>query len=205
MVFILCLAFQACAQKRAEPVDSPKVHFAVDSSLIATSVIDTVLSISFASPKGWQSLSSKALKSAENVAMSSVVESELENLKATPQLLYAWIHESSGSVITVSRFPGFDTGDSSATLREYEKYYRSTSPNADVRGAFFYSGFFKVHQLMVSGEQRVIFKIIFSSSRLRSPIQFDFVVPRTVYAQMIKTIESVAGSVEIHPINKSTY
>ena len=136
--------------------------------------------------------------------MSSLVESPRESLKATPQLLYAWTHASSGSVITVSKFPGFDTGDSSITLREYEEYYRGASPNTEVKRAVFYSDGFKVHQLMVSDDQRVTFKMIFSLSRLKSPIQFDFVVPRTSYAQMIKTIESVAGSVAIHSINKST-
>jgi len=76
-------------------------------------------------------------------------------------------------------------------------------PQGEVKMALFTTKTFKIHQLMASDEKRVNFKMVFSSLQLKKPIQFDFVVPRGAYPQMVKTIESVAGSVEVHPSNTS--
>lgn len=111
------------------------------------------------------------------------------------EIKYAWTDTLSGGVVTVSQFPGFDTSDSSRTLREYKNFYQMKMPGADVKTTVFLSNEFKVHQLLVSDSERVLFKMIFSSNQLPRPVQFDFSVPIHVYSQLIRTIESVAGSV----------
>ena len=167
-------------------------------------MMDTTLGVSFSAPKGWRTLSPNLLRNAQRTAVRSLRESRLESPEGTPRILYAWTDTLSGSVITVARFPGFDSRDSSTTLREFERYHRSAAPRADVKGAVFYSNDLKIHQLLVSDDQRVLFKMIFSATQLKCPVEFDFAVPKALYPQFIKTIESVAGSVEIYRINKST-
>jgi len=204
VALIIGLGFLACAQKRTESLPPQDVHFSVDSSLIAAPIIDTALGVGFSPPKGWRALSPNLLRNAQRTAIRSLRESRLESPEGTPQILYAWTDTLSGSVITVARFPGFDARDSSTTLREFERYHRSAAPRADVKGAVFYSNDFKVHQLLASDDQSVLFKMVFSATQLKCPVEFDFAVPKALYPQFIKTIESVAGSVEIYPINKPT-
>lgn len=197
----VCFALLACAQDRARPTGLQEIQFAVDSSLIASSISDTALGISFAPPRTWDAVPAKALKAAQREATSRSDVSPGITRTGGPDLLYAWSHAPSGGVITIATFADFDTRDSSVTLQEFEKYYKSAMPQGEVKMALFTTKAFKVHQLMASDENRVNFKMIFSSLRLRKPIQFDFVVPRGAYPQMVRTIESVAGSVEVHPSN----
>jgi hypothetical protein len=201
----LLLTLASCSEKRPEPARPQEVRFFVDSALVTPSVADTVLGISFSPPKGWQPLSQRLLLKAEGTVAQTIGDTSTVNPQEAPHILSAWRDPGSGSVLLVSRFPGFDTADSSSTLREYEQYYAHAVPSADVRGTLFSSSGFKVHQLLVSDSQKVIFKMVFSSNGLKSPIQFDFVVPQVAYPQFIKTIESVAGSVTIHSPIKPTH
>ncbi|TSA24850.1 hypothetical protein D4R75_00560 [bacterium] len=199
----VCFALLACAQDRPIPAGLQEIQFAVDSSLVNPSILDTALGISFAPPRTWDAVPAKALKAAQREAASHSDVSPGIHRTGGPNLLYAWSHAPSGGVITIASFADFDTGDSSVTLQEFAKYYRSAMPQGEVKMALFTTKTFKIHQLMASDEKRVNFKMVFSSLQLKKPIQFDFVVPRGAYPQMVKTIESVAGSVEVHPSNTS--
>ena len=195
----ICLVFLACAQNSPKPPGLPNIQFTVDSALIGARITDTALGFSFAPPNAWHPVPGKSLSVAQVEAKERSQEPVTKKERAAPELLYAWDHPSTGSVVLVASFMNFDTRDTSVTMQEFEKYYRGLSPNADIRPTLFSTKGFKVHQLMVVDNQRVVFKMVFSSPRLKMPIHFDFIVPRGSYPQLIKTIESVAGSVGVYP------
>jgi hypothetical protein len=196
---VLCLVFLACTQHSPKPPGLPNIQFAVDSSLIGARITDTTLGFSFAPPRAWDPLPGKSLTEAQREAAERSEVVVTKKPTAAPELLKAWNHPATGSVVVMTSFMNFDTRDTSGTIQEFEKYYRGLSPNADIRSTVFSTKTFKVHQLMVVDDQRVNFKMVFSNPRLKKPIQFDFVVPRGSYPELVKTIESVAGSVEFYP------
>jgi hypothetical protein len=194
-----CLFLLACTQHSPRSPVLPGIQFAVDSALVVSRLVDTALGFSFTPPRGWNRLPGKSLTVAQREATERSQVPVAKRQSAAPELLNAWNHPPTGSVVVVTSFMNFDTRDTSSTIQGFEKYYRGLSPNADIRSTVFSTKTFKVHQLMVVDDQRVNFKMVFSNPRLKKPIQFDFVVPRGSYPQLIKTIESVAGSIELYP------
>ncbi|MCX6135232.1 MAG: hypothetical protein NTU47_15605 [Ignavibacteriales bacterium] len=194
----ICSAVLGCTQHNPKPAGPQDIRFAVDTSLVGPAFSDTALGVSFAPPKGWKALSKNTLEAAQRAAAERSKGVTGKGRLGQPELLYAWSHPSSGSVVTIASFAGFDTNDSSMTMQEFESFFRASTPNAEIKSALFSAKGFKVHQLRVIDDQRVNFKMVFSSVRLKKPIQFDFAVPRGSFPLMIRTIESVAGSVEVY-------
>lgn len=194
-MLVFTVSMCSCGRDQQEEESTQTLKFKVDRSLLSSMVEDSVLSISFSAPKGWRELSKEVLMKAQLTAREQRIGIEGSEVSDTPEIKYAWTDTLSGGVVTVSQFPGFDTSDSSRTLREYKNFYQMRMPVVDVKTTVFFSNGFKVHQLLVSDSERVLFKMIFSSNRLPRPVQFDFSVPISAYSQLIRTIESVAGSV----------
>ena len=197
LVLILTLVLAACSGKQAGPARLQEVSFRVDTGLVAQRHADTALGFSFCSPKDWVLLSQELLEEAERRTARSLPTSPNARPGAVPHIICGWSDPATASVLLVSEFTGFDTRDSSSTLRGFEEYYTRSAPSADVRAAVFVSKGLKIHQLMVSDTKNVLFKMVFSSAGLRKPVQFDFAVPQAAYPQVVKTIESVAGSVAV--------
>lgn len=196
LLLLVALTLTACGQKRNETNTLQTVHFKVDSSLLAQSVVDDALGVRFSPPKGWQAIPEKVLKTAERFARLPIGDTLKTHSSGRPRVSYAWSDALTKSVVIVSQFPNFDTSDSSRTLQEYKSHYQVNTPDADVRTTVFYSKGFKVHQLRLSNSEHVLFKMVFSNPQIKHPVQFDFVVPAQVYSRFITTIESVAGSID---------
>ena len=197
------VVWSSCQQKRDVDTSPETVRFAVDRSLLGAIIVDTALGVEFSPPRGWEKVSAQSLKRAEGSALVRLPDTAKHSKGAVPRLLYAWTHAESGSVVIVSAVPHFDTQDSSSSLQEYLQLYRSEPDLEDIRASVFYDGTFKVHQLLVTRQASVLFKMIFSVGRTPSPVEFDFTITRDAYPQLIKTIESVAGSLELHQTNTS--
>ncbi|MBM4161050.1 MAG: hypothetical protein FJ217_08120 [Ignavibacteria bacterium] len=199
----LLIVWSSCQQKRSGNTGPETVRFAVDPALLEARIVDTTLGFEFSPPKGWEKVSAQSLKQAEGAALVRLADTAQHTKSTVPRLLYAWTHAASGSIVMVSAVPHFDTQDSSSSLQEYLQLHRSGPDLEDARASVFYDGTFKVHQLLVTRRGSVSFKMIFSVGRMPSPVQFDFIISRDAYPQLVKTIESVAGSFELHLTNTS--
>jgi hypothetical protein len=169
--------------------------FNVDGSLLSAGIQDSVLLISFQSPKGWHRLPRTIIEKAQQSAQEKFEGTSRGNASHSLEVRHAWNDTTTGGVMTVSRLTTFDPSDSSRTIREYENLYRESTPDADIKKGVFYTNGLKVHQLRCSSFDRVLFKMVFTNERLPYAVQFDFSIPRDTYQQLIRTIESVTGSV----------
>ena len=169
--------------------------FNVDGSLLSTAIQDSVLLISFQSPKGWHRLPRTIIAKAQQSAQEKLEWTSKGKASHSLEVRHAWNDTTTGGVMTVSRLATFDPSDSSRTIREYENLYRESTPDADIKKGVFYANGLKVHQLRCSTFNRVLFKMVFTNERLPYAVQFDFSIPVDTYPQLIRTIESVTGSV----------
>jgi len=191
---LLILTLGACGGDSQEKEVAQSLVFEVERSLLTPLIHDSTLSISFSAPRGWNMLSKELLKQGQDHARRRAGAVGQATV-FSPVISCAWNDTLSGSVMTVSLFPGFDTSDSSRTIREYKDYFESRRAGVDVTTTVFTSNGFRVHQVRVLDSDRILFKMIFSDKGLPTAVQFDFSIPKGS-SQLIRTIESVAGSIE---------
>ena len=203
LLYIVFLLILGCSGRRNDGVASNEINFAIDHSLLSEPLSDSTLQISFSPPRNWTRLSDDVLHLAEREAlMRSIGDSSVSRNQFLAK--YGFIDSVSQSLMLVSSLPQFDVSDSSATMRDYTMFAKRDS-SSDVRANVFISKVKKIHQLLTIGNNLVAFKMIFSLTGHPSKVGFDFIIPKNAYPQFIKTIESVAGSVEfIHSIKPSS-
>jgi len=184
-----------CAQREEEKSSNlGPVVFNVVDSLLAKTVTDSVLMISYRSPSGWKEIPSRILDSAMKT-----VDIRLNTASDITKLRSGYFDKSSGSILLFSRIDSFDVSDSSITMRNMAEYYRKTDSTASIQANVFLTGPFKVHQLLVTSKSRVIIKMVLNVADPAPPI-FDmtFYIPMAFYTQKVKTVESVVGSIHTH-------
>lgn len=200
---LLCIVFfliLGCSSRQSDGVASNEINFAIDRSLLSESMSDSTLQISFSPPRNWTRLSDAVLHHTERETLRrSFGDSSVSRNQFLAK--YGFIDSVSQSLILVSSLPRFDVSDSSATMRDFTMFAKRDS-SSDVRANVFISKGKKIHQMLTIGNDLVAFKMIFSLTGYPSKVSFDFIIRKNVYPQFIKTIESVAGSVEFIHSNK---
>jgi hypothetical protein len=184
-----------CAQREKKSEELPTLTFDTTDSLVAERTLDSLLAISFRPPKGWVRL--------PNASIDSAVKGLNPTLRAfvdqTPTIRTVFIDKSSGSYFVATKLDSFTLADTALIGQRAVEYYRAMDSTSVVRSAVFRWGPFLVQQVMVIGSQTVILKMIFSRSEIRrQPFEWDFQIPKTLYPDKARTVESVVGSLQIH-------
>ena len=193
VLLLLALDLEGCTheQKKTKAIDA-LVFDSVDS-LLSERIADSVLSISYRPPKGWDRLSRTLLDSAVKLGAPEHGAVHASGIMA------AFVDRRSGSAFVTARVDSFDMSDSSVSVKNICEYIRNQDSTADVRSAVFRWGPFRVHQIMAIARTRVSLKMIFDLMEERAPMfEWDFDTPRDLYSDKAKTIESVVGSLQIH-------
>lgn len=195
-----CFILFGCIQKRIVTSQQNELVFSVDEKLLGDAIQDSSLQITFAPPKNWIRISDSVLRIAQDQAFAHTDKEQSSDSIMIGK--YGFRDAVSNSVIVISQLASFDTTDTSKDLESYKKLAQKKDSSASINTSFFFSHGLKVHQLMDTDVHSVSFKMVFSHKSLAHVIQFDFIVPMAAYKSLVKTIESVAGSVYlIHSIS----
>ena len=185
----------SCGQSNEPSQQFEELSFAVDKSLLGPSFTDSTLGFSFHPPMGWEKVPDTTMVKARET-LSDVIGQESDSQVSS---LRFFINLEKGSSCVLSRLLGLDlSGQVQGSLEEFESQLRDKFPGANVKKGAFRIDDLKVFQFLVTDDQRVIFKLVCWGSP-KQIIQVDYVVPRSVYRQQIKAIESSIGSFRLLP------
>ena len=193
IILSACLVLAGCMQKRPGTAEQNELIFSVDEKLLGDAIQDSSLQLVFAPPKNWIRIPDLAVQAAKDQAFARAGKKRAADTAVMGK--YGFRDAASNSVVLISQLALFDTSDTSTDLESYKKQAQKMDSSATIQTTTFFSHGLKVHQLMVAGAQTASFKMIFSHKSLAHVVQFDFIVPMTAYKSLVKTIESVAGSV----------
>lgn len=166
------------------------MQFAVDSTLLGTVVEDADLGLRFQPPRGWEALSAAQVDSIR-FALRTV---ETERLRPK----HVFLHPGQRSVLTVSTLLRDTTVTFAEQMASYEQALASQFPEGAVQKARFLKDDMPVTQFLIQTGEVVNFKIILFEGARHLP-QLDYLVPRTQYPQMARSLESSIGSISRFP------
>ena len=110
-----------------------------------------------------------------------------------------FVDKASESYFVATKLDSFSLRDTAIVEDRAIDYYKGMDSTTIVRSAVFRWGPFQIQQLMVIASQRVTLKMIFSQSEIHGqPFEWDFQIPRPLYPDKARTVESVVGSLQIH-------
>lgn len=189
----------SCSRHEKIPVNLPILTFNVVDSLLADRVVDSTLAISYRPPRGWKRFSESVVDSALKRARGAVAQMTGGNL----HVLAAYGDNESAAVFVAVRLDSSFQADSIATDVRIVQYLNAEDSTADTRQDAFMCGPFAVQQFMTVSANEVSLKLIFDMLGQKSPMfEWDFRIPKSVYPDKARIIESIVGSLQ--PINPST-
>lgn len=189
IVLLLALLI-SCGKSNEPPQQFEELSFEINEALLGPSFADSTLRFSFHPPIGWEQVPDTTMEKVQE-ELSDVIGQE-NGIQVTP--IRFFINKEKGSSCTLSRVIGLDLSrQAQGSLEEYESLLRAKFPGASVKKGTFRIHEINVFQFLITDEQRVIFKLLCSDFQ-KQTFQVDYVVPRSVYRQQIKAIESSIGS-----------
>ncbi len=175
--------------ENTKPPDESLV-FQVDQTRLEPAITDPTLKIEIAAPKGWTVLDDGTLAQ----VIDQLDDTLTQGLQMTPQ--WVFLNEATRAMCVVSRLEAVKATPDGTLLQTLESAYRSQFPMAKVQRATFRKDAFRVHQLIVVATDFVLIKLICDAPK--SPVfEVDYVVPRDVYKQELRAIESSIGSLSL--------
>ncbi len=183
---------------RNEPRDAVEtLVFSVDSTLMGGESLvleDNGVAVGF--PAGWLPLEASAVARLDSAAHIVIGDDA-----PVQQCLSARTDSTGQSIFALT---AIKTRDTAAVARLLDRYAgAAVAPGVEMRRARFRSGAFIVSQLLVMSADLVVFRMIYTSEGASAAVQLDWYVARAQYEALVRTIESVAGSVRRLPTNHS--
>lgn len=176
-----------CGQERQEASsDMPRMSFDVDTTRLGAPVQAAAYDIAFRPPAGWAPLSSAEL---DSMSHAGTALSDTAALRP----LYVFLDATQGSVLSVGRL----RLDTTATFGEQMKQYGASLNQQfgdTLRQAQFMKDELYMAQFLAQPEGLVNFKLVFEAPS-EGLLQFDYVVPQSVYPQEVRSVESSIGSI----------
>lgn len=180
MAFLLLLFSLACQTEQAKQDD---MEFQVDAALLDTIIWEESLEIAYSSPKNWTSL---PLDSALATGINKLSDNTIKN---KINAIYADSAKQCFLVVNSLLEPGGVLLPPNA-----ESLSKQTGIEWTMKeDRFRYAGF-EVKQFFLISEEWVSFKLQFAPEA-GPPFQLDFLVPKVLYPQKARIVESVIGSV----------
>ncbi len=191
----LALAVAACDREggRLGPRDVPAMAFQVDESLLGPPVTEPGLGIVFRPPAGWAPADPAMHR---DLRRQVEVERRPGDPLATDPVLLFGIAETP-AVCKVGRFfePPAE-GLTRAWIARCLEEMRRQVPAEVHEDLYAIGGEVVAAQFLAQNSQMVLFRII-CQGRTGEPVMVDYVMPRTLYAQQVRAVESSIGSVRM--------
>lgn len=183
----LVLLGLGCGQQDEEASSAiPRMSFDVDTTRLGAPVQAADYDVAFRPPAGWALLSSAEL---DSMSQAGAALSDTAALRP----LYVFLDSTQGSVLSVGRL----RLDTTATFGEQMQQYGASLQQQfgdTLRQAQFMKDDLYMAQFLAQPEGLVNFKLVFEAPS-DDVLQFDYVVPQSVYPQEVRSVESSIGSI----------
>ncbi|MCH8293797.1 hypothetical protein IH992_22165 [Candidatus Poribacteria bacterium] len=178
----------SCDSSKSQKSRYETLVFNVDETLLEPAIMDADLNISIAAPKNWTAIDDSVL--AQVITQSS--DMLMQGLQMEPRWIF--LNHPSQAMCVVSRLNALDITQGETVLKELEVAYSTQFPNAVIQSTIFLKEEFRVHQLMVNSSQFVLIKLLCDAPEIL-PFEVDYFIPKKVYEQELRAIESSIGSI----------
>ena len=164
--------------------------FNVDRTLLEPAITDATLKMEISAPKGWKAIDDAML----GQVIDTLSKQLAQGLQTVPR--HVFVNESSRAMCVVSRLEGGAVPPDETLLETLENAYRTQYPKATVQRTIFMKDAFTMHQLMVGTSDSVLIKLVCNAPE--NPVfEVNYVVPRDVYEEELRAIESSIGSINL--------
>ena len=187
-IFFIHFSFFSCSSdtRPANDRSIPLMEFVVDQALLGDVFRDSTLNVEFQPPARWTKADAQTKE---------MVAALIDSLSRYPVRLTEIFYDSaSQSVAVLSDLSEVDTELYGKITSEYEQVFNAGKTWDDVKMATFRFNNLTAHQLLLQNQQMVNFKLLFFKN-LDNKFQVDYIVPRQVYAEKVRHIESSIGSI----------
>lgn len=188
IVLTVLIFGSTCSKKETQQQDSGTNHlnFDVDTALLEPAYADTVLGIKFAPPKNWKPVPAAVVDS-----LFGGITSAQAQMK--PHRMFMDDSLKSGCVITMLQSVEIDS--THQILAAAAQTLKALDPQTEIKSAEFYTGTFRVRQVLAISPALVTFRLIFDHPATKI-FQVDYIIPRAIYGDLIKAVESSIGSIQ---------
>ena len=192
--FVLFLAI-TCGSGNETDQSIEELTFVVNDSLLGPAFTDSTLLFTFHPPIGCERVPDSTMLRVKDKIFDMMAQQE--GIEVIPVGFF--INRESGSACCLSRLSGMEANSRIFdTFREYKSLLKDKFPDARIDEGAFRVNDINVFQYLISNNERVIFKLLCYSPKGRT-FQLDYIVPRSMYHQHVKAIESSIGSFKMLP------
>ena len=164
-----------------------EMQFDVDSALLADSlVVDSILGLSFYTPKHW-------VKS--EIGILSLPEETLQGQHLVPEHYY--MHPTDSSTMLVATLKNLSNEQIAMMRVDFYKIFNSQGIWNDVQHASFSFNDLNADQFLMHNDKIINFKLLVSAKSAApngKRFSIDYIIPRSHYEKNIKSVESSIGS-----------
>lgn len=186
--YLISSTIQGCGNKNHSENNDPKeLTFKVDNSLLGEKFIDNYLEFSFSPPNSCLQMSEGIVQKVKDrfkqeytVPNSFVIE---------PHMFF--LNENDQFACLISILPTLTNADNS--IVKYQQAICTQYIDSQVSQADFLHNGFRIYQSLIISKDIVQFKLVVTQSVNKS-FQIDYVIPKSIYQDNLKAIESSIGS-----------
>lgn len=191
-VLLMILILSACGKEESSPaLAENEILFNVDSTLVQSAYSPADFAFRFHPPVKWDALSDEMLREV-HTSLKPYLEVTAD-FQIRP--LQFFLHPEKQSLLVVSHIAGADTAMApTALLDSYTTAVRTTFALNNIEEHRYTKAGLPMIQYMLQKQENIVFKILFSDSS-NQLIQLDYVVPRSIFMEEAKAIESSIGTI----------
>ncbi len=189
---ILLFSVSLLAACSSEPRDDSRLgvepmQFNVDPSQLGAPIEARDLGIVFQAPVAWTQLSEAKIDSIGRVVAGNPLGVEPK---------YMFSHASTDALLNVAAVGRAEARTLGEQVARYSALLADQDSTATVRQDDYLKDDIRMAQFLVQTDDFITFTLFFASSR-DGVIQFDYIVPRAMYPEQVKAIESSIGSIQV--------
>lgn len=187
---LLCMALMGmgCQPKQSGP---PPMTFAVENDRLGEVQRLDEAGVQFQAPRDWETLS---VGQVDTVA--HALDVEAGSLAMQPYRVF--LDPTTQSVLSVARLELDSQGSFAEDMTTYGHILQERFAEDSLRQTLFVKDGITMAQFLVQPDGLVNFKLVMATDASHM-LQFDYLVPRSIYPQEIKNIESSIGSIQHLP------
>lgn len=181
----------SCGRNKV-PEEFEELSFAVNDSLLGPAFTDSTLGFTFHPPVSWEHISDTIMAEAQHRLADVILSGD--SIQIVPRRFF--IDLQNGSACCLSQVRGLASGNDGLIL--YKSQLKTKFSGASINEGAFRIGGLYIFQYIITDPQRVILKLLCGGPQTQT-FQVDYILPRSIYLQHIKAIESSIGSFQILP------
>jgi hypothetical protein len=190
LVIILSIILVSCSDNEKLPGSEQILLFEIDDKLLSDSVQLPAYNLKFNPPKNWEPISKGLF---DSLVQKIQTQQLSDSIKIIP--LHVFFSELNQSILNVSAVE-IQSSNLENTIDQFEQREIDKAGIQNFKRADFVKDSLSVTQFLIEENNLIIFKIFVRINQNRIA-EFDYIVPKNIYAGEIKSIESSIGSIKL--------